>query len=145
MAIDALRAGRTSLYRRVSLYRAVVAFFLQGRYMDPQHRNRYNEEFKKSAVREHLESHGTLAGSAARLGITSGMLSKWVERYSPREDGRPENSEEEIKRLKEQVRVLKEIVSKAFLKKYTVDEIVDRMIDEPEKFLTVDDIPQEKQ
>ena len=109
--------------------------------MAPQHRNRYNEDFKKRAVLQHLESNGTLADSAAQFGITSGMLSKWVEHYSHREDGEAENCEEEIKRLKEQVRVLKEIVGKAFLKKYTVDEIVERMIDEPEKFLTVDEVP----
>ena len=113
--------------------------------MAPQPRNRYNEEFKKNAVLRHLESHGTLASSAAQFGITSGMLSKWVERYSPEEDGQAESGEEEIRRLKEQVRVLKEIVGKAFLKKYTVDEIVDRMIDEPEKFLSVDEAPPEKQ
>ena len=112
--------------------------------MAPQCRNRYNEEFKKRAVCRHLESRGTLAESAAKSGITPGMLSKWIVLYSRPKESVAVNCEEEVRYLREQVRVLKEIVGKAFLKKYSVDEMVEKMIDEPEKFLAVGEIPAKK-
>lgn len=108
-------------------------------------RSKYDEIFKKQAVLQHLHSKRTLADSAVRAGITSGMLSKWVQRYSTGGVGQTDSNVEEIRRLKEQVRVLKEIVNKALVKKYLVHEIVDKMIDEPEKILIVDHVPPEKQ
>jgi transposase-like protein len=97
-----------------------------------QSRNRYDEPFKKKVVLCHRQSRGTLAESAARFGITAGMLSKWVERYG----GEDENSEHpamnyavEIKHLQGEVSTLKEIMSKIFLQKHSVDEIAGRMME----------------
>ena len=112
--------------------------------MNPQRRNRYGEEFKKQAVLNHIDNHSTLTDSAARLGITPGMLSKWIEQYSHRDNGAiapAMNYELEIKQLQNEIRDLKKIVSKAFLQRYSAEEIVEKMIDEPEKIFLADEIP----
>ena len=109
--------------------------------MARQHRNHYNEDFKKRAVLQHLENHGTLAGSASQLGITAGMLSKWVERYEGEAKDKPVqamNYDWEIKQLKKEMKTLKDIVTRIFLKKYTAEEIAEKVLDEPEKVLTID-------
>jgi|GEM_PF-2141322 transposase-like protein len=103
--------------------------------MDPKRRIHYNDAFKKSAVLQHVGNHHTLADSAERLGITASMLCKWIDRYSPEKDDHTMNYEAEIIRLKDEMKALKQIVEKAFLKKYSIEEIIDRMIDEPEKFI----------
>jgi transposase-like protein len=109
--------------------------------MAPQRRNRYDELFKKKAVARHIENHCTLAESAAGLGVTPGMLSKWIKWYSPEQASPAMDCEAEIKQMKGEIKMLKEIVGKAFLQKFTVDEIAERMIDEPEKFLAVAEDP----
>jgi transposase len=110
-----------------------------------QNRNHYDEDFKKRAVAHHVENHGTLAESADQFGITAGMLSKWVEHYSSKQDDQPMDCQAEIRQLKDEMKSLREIVAKAFLQKFTDDEIVEKMIDEPEKFLKVDEVSSREQ
>jgi transposase-like protein len=109
-----------------------------------KHRTRYNEEFKKRAVLHHFDNHTTLTDSATRLGITAGMLSKWIEQYSLKQDGAGTsamNYDLEIKLLQSEIRDLKKIVSKAFLQRYTDEEIAEKMIDDQEKSLMGSEIP----
>jgi transposase-like protein len=110
-----------------------------------QSRNRYDEDFKKRAVLHHLGNHGTLSDTAEQFGITPGMLSKWVEQYSPQQGNQSMDCEAEIKQLKDEVKSLKEIMAKTFLQKFTDDEIVENIIEEPEKFLKPDEVPSKKQ
>lgn len=106
--------------------------------MARQCRNRYEENFKKRAVLHHLQNHETLTDSARQFGITPCMLSRWVKTYSPEQNNQTMNCEAEIKQLKAEMMALKEIVTKAFLQKYTDHEIFEKMIDEPEKLLKED-------
>jgi transposase-like protein len=110
-----------------------------------QNRNRYDEDFKKRAVLHHQENHATLAESAEQFGITAGMLSKWVEQYSSKVDDQSMDCQAEIRQLKGEMKSLREIVAKAFLQKFTDDEIAERMIDEPEKFLKADEVSSKEQ
>jgi transposase-like protein len=109
-----------------------------------KHRTRYNEEFKKRAVLHHFDNHATLTDSAMHFGITAGMLSKWIEQYSRKQDGTSAsamNYELEIKQLQSEIRDLKKIVSKAFLHRFSAEEIAEKMVDDPEKSLMGGEIP----
>jgi transposase-like protein len=118
--------------------------YLQGMFVAQHCRNRYNEEFKKQAVVHHLEIKAKLSDSAEKLGITPSMLCKWVEQYSSTKAGQALNCEEEIIKLKDEVSALKRIVGKAFLKKYSIEDMIDNMSNEPGKFLIDDKFPLEK-
>jgi transposase-like protein len=106
--------------------------------MARQCRNRYDDNFKRHAVLQHLQSHDTLTNSARQFGIAACMLSRWVKTYSPEQNNQAMNCEAEIKQLKVEMIALKEIVTKAFLQKYTDHRIFEKMIDEPEKLLKED-------
>ena len=111
--------------------------------MNGQHRNRYDEEFKKQAVLHHIENRGTLADSAEKFGITAGMLYKWIDHYSSEGAGkssRPMDYELEIKRLQHEVKTLKEVMIKVILQKHIEDELAEKIMDDPEKILSVNGI-----
>jgi len=117
------------------------AIFGCERAMGGQRRNRYDEAFKKRAVERHLKTQTTLAVSAALFGITPGMLSKWVERYSRVSDcpaGKAMNYDAEINRLKSEMQDLKKIVGKVILQKFSDESIAEKIADEPERFFSND-------
>ena len=110
----------------------------EGLRMAPRKRNRYNAEFKKRAVLHHVENQTTLADCATKFGITPGMLSKWIERYSPKQNGASGtamNYQLEINRLKDEMSTLKKIVSQALLQKHSADTIVESMVEQPDSLL----------
>jgi len=95
--------------------------------MPVQQRNHYNEEFKRHAVMSFTEGKLTLSDSASKLGITSGMLSKWVKQY-PAENPAASNGmncETEIRQLqiemdtlRGEMTILKGLLSKCFFEKF---------------------------
>lgn len=64
-------------------------------------RMRYDEEFKKNAVRLSYASNKPVAQVAADLGISDGMLYRWRQKYTQAgEKTRYATMEEELKALK---------------------------------------------
>ena len=66
------------------------------------------------------------------------MLSKWAERFDSEKvapAGAAMNVEFEIRRLQNEVSTLKQIVNKAFLRKYSPEQIVDALVDTTESLL----------
>lgn len=97
--------------------------------MPVQHRNHYDEEFKRQAVISYVDGKLTLADSASKLGITSGMLSKWVKQYHIEKQVGSNliNSENEIRQLKiemntlkEEMVILKGLLSRCFIEKFEI-------------------------
>ncbi len=85
-------------------------------------RKKYSKEFKLDAVSLVLEQDYSRAEAARNLGINAQMLSRWVKEYqadeghSFRGNGKRTPEQEEIKRLKAQVRRLemeREVLKKA--------------------------------
>lgn len=76
----------------------------------PQRKNR-PDSFKKDAVRRVLaRGPKTISAVAKELGVTTGMLHQWRQRFEPELTGeaRPMQSErEEIERLRRQLRDLR--------------------------------------
>jgi transposase-like protein len=46
-------------------------------------RNKYNEEFKKRAVRMNYSGERAVTAAAASLGVTGNMLYRWRKKYTP--------------------------------------------------------------
>jgi transposase len=44
-------------------------------------RKRYSEAFRQDAVRQSIETHGTLRELAGRLDVHEGMLQRWRKKY----------------------------------------------------------------
>lgn len=64
-------------------------------------RNRYDEEFKKNAVKLSYASNKSVAQVAKDLDISDGMLYRWRQKYTPDGDKtRYASMEEELKALK---------------------------------------------
>jgi transposase len=64
-------------------------------------RNRYDEEFKKNAVKLSYASNKSVAQIAKDLDISDGMLYRWRQKYTPDGDKtRYVTMEEEMKALK---------------------------------------------
>jgi transposase len=64
-------------------------------------RNRYDEEFKKNAVKLSYASNKSVAQVAKDLDIGDGMLYRWRQKYTPDGDKtRYATMEEELKALK---------------------------------------------
>ena len=64
-------------------------------------RNRYDDEFKKNAVKLSYASSKTVAEVARDLGISDGMLYRWRQKYMPDGDKtRYATLEEEVKKLR---------------------------------------------
>jgi len=88
-------------------------------------RKKYSKEYKLDAVSLVLEQNYTRAEAARSLEITAAMLGRWVKEHQQSDDGHafrgngkltPE--QEEIKKLKQQVKRLE--MEKEILKKATV-------------------------
>jgi len=79
--------------------------------IDQQHRKIYDEEFKRTAVAFYHEQGVSLAQAAKNFNVTSGMLSKWVKKYSQPSDiseaGGATTDEQEVKKLREEVRAMR--------------------------------------
>lgn len=77
-------------------------------------KSKYNQEFKDSAIKLCLDSDKSISSIAKDLGLNKGTLSLWVSDYkkinnikSPK-DLNKESLEEENKRLKKELAVLKQ-------------------------------------
>ena len=74
----------------------------------------YTEDFKLEAIRLYESTEKSQAEVEQELGMTAGLLSKWISRY--REEGADafpgkgnlSGRDEEIYRLKEEIRILKQ-------------------------------------
>ena len=74
----------------------------------------YTEEFKQEAIRLYESTEKSQAKVEQELGMTAGLLSKWISRY--RDEGADafpgkgnlSGRDEEIYRLKEEIRILKQ-------------------------------------
>lgn len=67
----------------------------------PVHRNRYDEEFKKNAVKLSYASSKTVKAVAEDLGISEKMLYNWRKRYTAEGDKTATYSmEQELKALR---------------------------------------------
>lgn len=73
---------------------------------------RYTEEFREEAVRLALESDHSVAKTAEDLGVSTVTLRSWIkahrERIRASEPRRPETLEEENRRLKREVSILRQ-------------------------------------
>lgn len=67
---------------------------------------RYNEEFKKEAVRQVVDRGYSAAEVARRLGVTAHSLYAWVKKYGPKaaEHQQQTDAEREIRKLKKELR-----------------------------------------
>ncbi len=86
-------------------------------------RNRYNQEFKESAINLCLESEKSISSIAKDLGLNKGTLSLWVKEYKENnnikssKELKQESLEEENKRLKKELALAKQ--ERDILKKAT--------------------------
>ena len=84
-------------------------------------KSKYNQEFKDSAIKLCLDSDKSISSIAKDLGLNKGTLSLWVSDYKKinniksAKDLNKESLEEENKRLKKELAVLKQ--EKEILKK----------------------------
>lgn len=84
-------------------------------------KSKYNQEFKDSAIKLCLDSDKSISSIARDLGLNKGTLSLWVSDYKKvnniksSKDLNKESLEEENKRLKKELAVLKQ--EKEILKK----------------------------
>ena len=66
-----------------------------------KHRNQYDEEFKKNAVKLSYASPKTVRAIAEDLGIAEGILYSWRKKYTAKGDKTPiATMEEELKLLR---------------------------------------------
>ena len=66
-----------------------------------KHRNQYDEEFKKNAVKLSYASPKTVREIAEDLGIAGGILYNWSKKYTAKGDKTPiATMEEELKSLR---------------------------------------------
>jgi len=66
-----------------------------------KHRNQYDDEFKKNAVKLSYASPKTVRGIAEDLGIAEGILYNWRKKYTAKGDKTPmATMEEELKSLR---------------------------------------------
>lgn len=74
----------------------------------------YTEEFKLEAIRLYESTEKSQAEVEQALGMTAGLLSKWLSRYRKAGDdafpgkGKMSGQDAEIYRLKEEIRILKQ-------------------------------------
>lgn len=84
-------------------------------------KSKYNQEFKDSAIKLCMDSDKSISSIAKDLGLNKGTLSLWVSDYKKThnikssKDLNKESLEEENKRLKKELAVLKQ--EKEILKK----------------------------
>ena len=83
--------------------------------MNGKHKKRsYTEEFKLEAIRLYEDTEKSQAEVEDELGMTAGLLSKWLSRYRKKGPdafpgkGNMSGHEAEIYRLKEEIRILKQ-------------------------------------
>lgn len=71
-------------------------------------RNKYDEEFKKNAVKLSYASSKTVKETAEDLGINANMLHRWRKKYTPSGDKtQMASQEDEIRKLKSEIAELK--------------------------------------
>ncbi len=79
-----------------------------------QKKRSYTEEFKLEAIRLYEDTEKSQAEVEDKLGMTAGLLSKWLSRYRKKGPdafpgkGNMSGHEAEIYRLKEEIRILKQ-------------------------------------
>jgi transposase len=80
-------------------------------------RRKFDEQFKKNAVKLSYASNKSVAEVAKDLGITDGMLYRWRQKYTPDGDKtRQSTLEEEIKALRlelAEARIREDMLKKA--------------------------------
>ncbi len=87
-------------------------------------RKKYSKEFKLDAISLVTEQGYTRVAAAKSLGINANMLSRWAKEFDPQEgqafrgNGKQTPEQEEVRKLKAQVRRLE--MEKDILKKATV-------------------------
>jgi transposase len=81
---------------------------------EKQKKRSYTQEFKLEAIRLYESTGKSQAETEQDLGITAGLLSKWISRYRQDEKqafpgkGKQSKREEEIHRLQAEIRILKQ-------------------------------------
>ncbi len=81
---------------------------------DKKKKRSYTEEFKLEAIRLYESTGKSQAETEQDLGMTAGLLSKWISRYRQDDEqafpgkGKLSKRDEEIRRLEEEVRILKQ-------------------------------------
>lgn len=78
-------------------------------------RKKYDEEFKKRAVRMSYSSERSVAAVAAGLGVTSNMIYRWRKKYTP--DGDKTQLAEQQDELSELHKRIAELEEENLLKK----------------------------
>ena len=72
-------------------------------------RRKYDEEFKKRAVRLSYSSERTVTAVAESLGITSNMIYRWRKKYTPDGDKtQTAQQQEELSQLRSRIAELEE-------------------------------------
>lgn len=75
----------------------------------PGIRKKYDEEFKKRAVRMSYSSENTVAAIAESLGVTSNMIYRWRKKYTPNgEKTQLAQKQEELSKLRKRIAELEE-------------------------------------
>jgi len=81
---------------------------------DKKRKRSYTKEFKLEAIRLYESTEKSQAETEQDLGITAGLLSKWISRYRQDEEqafpgkGKLSKRDEELHRLREEIRILKQ-------------------------------------
>lgn len=75
----------------------------------PNYRRKYDEEFKKRAVRMSYSSERTVKAVAESLGISTSILTRWRKKYTPDGDKTQlAEQQDELGRLRSRVAELEE-------------------------------------
>ncbi len=67
-------------------------------------RKRFTQEFKQDAIRQVTERGYPVAEVAARLGVSTHSLYKWIQDQKARDGGAESGRDEEVRRLKAELR-----------------------------------------
>jgi transposase-like protein len=112
--------------------------------MEQQKRHHYDKAFKERVLAYCTETSTSLSAAAAHFGITRGMLSKWQKSHAADTGAKTDTAtdyqtqirklQREISAVRNELSVLKTVMSKAFLQRHSVEEMVENLVDKDDLF-----------